>query len=390
MEINILHCVTDEKFIDSMIEMTKVLWQDCCQYYVMISNREGNFRYVHKIEDIINVNKKNFIKYINDNAINAVILHGLASLPYDLIPKINKKILVVWFAWGYDIYMPYRHHPPLIKGISLYHEHTNKVMKMNIKKRMRRFCGYFLYCWQQPDIEKAISRVDYFSGVIPEEYNLITNEHYSFFKAESLVFNYNGMDCPFSEKNIMTPIACGCDIQIGNSADPTNNHIDVFELLSYYSLGTKRIIVPLSYAGTNFYRNKVIECGKELWGDKFIPLNTFIPIRQYNDIMENSIYAIFYHERQQAMGNIFSSLWRGCMVFISKTSPVYTHLKRIGYIFYTIQDDLYRIEANEKMSLESVMTNRKLLIKYHSIDAEEFKSLQILETFRERIDKTRQ
>ena len=66
------------------------------------------------------------------------------------------------------------------------------------------------------------------------------------------------------------------------------------------------------------------------------------------------------------MGNITNALWNGCMVFVSKYSPVYSYLRKCGYVVFTVQDDLYRIEKDEILSYEDRINNRKILIEHNS------------------------
>lgn len=274
-------------------------------------------------------------------------------------------------------------HRPFINK-NLFHKETKEVIAKDVKERCRNFFRFCLYVWQQPKIERAISRVDFFSGVIPDEYNMVVDDkRNSFFKARPLVFNYGDMDSPYTEANINAPYVNGKDIQIGNSAAPTNNHIDLFDLLAKYSLGDRKLYVPLSYGGTAFYCNTVMQYGEKKWGNRFRPINVFVPLEEYRRILASSYYAIFYHERQQAMGNIISALWRGCMVFLSETSPLYGYLKERGYIFYAVQRDLYKIKSGERMKEEDIKRNRRLIIGENSIEIEKEKSAKIVKTLKE-------
>ena len=53
------------------------------------------------------------------------------------------------------------------------------------------------------------------------------------------------------------------NIQVGNSADPTNNHIEAFEMLRKYKHENVKIYVPLSYGNQN-YASTVISKGGAL------------------------------------------------------------------------------------------------------------------------------
>ena len=67
------------------------------------------------------------------------------------------------------------------------------------------------------------------------------------------------------------------NILIGNSADPSNNHIDIFEKIKNFNFKNKKIIVPLSYPENyEYYIAKVIIKGeKNFWG-KFYTTNEIL------------------------------------------------------------------------------------------------------------------
>ena len=380
MTLRILHCVPDDKFVDGMIDTTQALWTDCYQDYVFISRHpERDFKYIQKQEWVKRIGFCEIVNYVKDNYINIVIAHNLYSIPYFDLVKLPDGIKVVWFAWGHDIYRPtYKILRPLIKK-ELYYEKTRLALKDNWRYLFRLFVSFSFKYRSYFKMKRAIRRIDYFSGVIPEEYDLIVaDKHNKHFRAKPLLFNYTSLQFGFSENNIHQPIVSGFDIQLGNSGDPTNNHIDVLNQLKQYNLVDKKICCPISYSGTKYYREQVVECGKHLFGDSFNPLTSFVPLDEYIKITASTRYSIFATERQQAMGNIFTSLWKGRLVFLSETNPAYVSLKKRGFVLFTIQHDLYRIERNEVMKDEDIHKNRMLLIKYYSIDAERKKAKDII------------
>ena len=373
----------DEKFIDPMIDQTQQLWTGCTHTYVCVTPPTAKLRFIKKTDYVTRIETKDFLRLFNETVYDVVILHCFFSLHFNLIRKIPAGIKVVWFAWGYDIYQSVCCHPALIKK-ELYHKNTKGYQKGYKDKSLRTIVAevyYRLFC--KKTVERAINRVDYFSGVIPEEYDMIKeNKANTFFKAKRIVFNYNNPLYPYKFDRINDAIVEGLDIQIGNSADSTNNHIDVFKLLTKYILDDRKIVVPLSYAGTQRYKQRVISEGKKYFGDNFTPLADYMPLQQYVKVVSSTKYSIFFLERQQAMGNILLSLWRGCMVFLSETNPVYSHLMKRGYKVFSIQKDLAMIEQKATLTHDEVMRHRELLISEHSYDAERRKAEVILSELR--------
>ena len=92
-------------------------------------------------------------------------------------------------------------------------------------------------------------------------------------------------------------------ILLGNSANASNNHIDALKMLYNYEDKIKQITCPLSYSGSQAYINKVINVGKELFGDRFVPVQKFLPLEEYKKVLNSVDIGVFYHSRQQAYSN---------------------------------------------------------------------------------------
>lgn len=106
-------------------------------------------------------------------------------------------------------------------------------------------------------------------------------------------------------------------IQLGNSADPSNEHLEILERLEQYKNENIEIICPLSY-GNKEYASKIKKIGEEKFGNKFVALMDFMPFEKYLQILGKIDIAIFNHDRQQAMGNIITLLGLGKKVYIRK------------------------------------------------------------------------
>lgn len=133
-------------------------------------------------------------------------------------------------------------------------------------------------------------------------------------------------------------------IQIGNSADSSNNHLDVFEKLKKYAGQNIEIICPLSY-GDAKYAEVVINKGKELFGKKFKPLTEFMAFDEYLQILGKIDIAIFNFKRQQGVGNIVTLLGLGKKVYIHSDTTPWNTFKEIGITVYNANHiDLDKID----------------------------------------------
>jgi hypothetical protein len=126
------------------------------------------------------------------------------------------------------------------------------------------------------------------------------------------------------------------NILLGNSADPSNNHVEVFLELSKLELKDRIVYVPLSYGGNDAYKKQVLNAGRELLGANFQPLIDFMPLEKYNEILLSCGTLIFNHNRQQGVGNIIISGYLGASLFLNEKSPVYQYYKSIGIKVFSI------------------------------------------------------
>ena len=88
-----------------------------------------------------------------------------------------------------------------------------------------------------------------------------------------------------------------------------------------------------------------------------------MPSQEYFELVLSCSVAIFFMERQQAVGNIGRALRYGCKVFLSETNPVYTYYKDLGLKVFSIQQDLVQKEIDSPLSMEDIENNRAILSK---------------------------
>ena len=360
--MKILHCVTDDKFIDGAIALYDKDTRVENTWVHFVKENSCHLVYVKSTRVMIcNIDKFDMLLA----NVDVVILHSLPSLPIENILAIPKNIKVVWYAWGYDMYDGWN---PLIP-LKLYLPKTLEIYKAITKaptpfKALKRKIKELIYKNQYVSI---LQRIDYFSGVFPYEYSLIKKK-YSRFRAIPLDYYYASPDffikdtCPTDMTNNFR------NIMIGNSANITNNHADVLEFVNKYVNLSKqdKIILPLSYGGPQEYINIVKEIASSTLGAKatIVPLESYLPIDEYWDLASNCRIAIYAHVRQQASDNIFYQIMIGAKVYFTNKSQAYEYLKSIGLLIYSMEDDYATI--NTGLTIEEIMHNRKILTNYYS------------------------
>jgi len=118
-------------------------------------------------------------------------------------------------------------------------------------------------------------------------------------------------------------------ILLGNSADPTNNHIDACIFLQKAITIDKKVICPLSY-GSPAYSDFFQQWAQKHLQEQFSPITNYMGRKDYIDFLNKMDIVVMYHNRQQALGNIITSLVLGKPVFLKTINPVYAMLKNMG------------------------------------------------------------
>lgn len=248
-----------------------------------------------------------------------IFLHSL-FFDYVLIilfmqPWLLKKC--IWNMWGGDLY---------------YYKYRNENLKSNIYEVIRK---------------SVIKNMGGIMTVVRGDYELAQKWYHAKGKY------YHSFTYP---SNLYKGIMLSQDerdhdkiyIQLGNSADPSNNHLQILNQISKYKDEEIVIICPLSYGDVK-HRDKTIESGIKIFADKFVPLTKFISIEEYTSLQSKIDIAVFGHERQQAMGNIITLLGMGKKVYMRKDTSQWKLFKDIDVNIYDADDfNLDLIEENKK------------------------------------------
>ncbi|MCT7586743.1 TDP-N-acetylfucosamine:lipid II N-acetylfucosaminyltransferase [Aliarcobacter butzleri] len=267
-----------------------------------INNKNNVIDIKNKFDFIKNIIRLNFDLYKSEK----IIIHGFnQSYLFYLFffqPWLLKKLY--WIMWGGDLYSY------LLEANSL---------KIKIIYFMRNV---------------IFKNLEYFVTYIKGDYELAQKwygakgEYYECFMYPSNLYK---------EYDIKPKEHDAINIQLGNSADPSNNHIYILKKLVKYKDENIQLFIPLSY-GNEEYAKKVIAYGKELFGDKFVPLTEFMPFEKYLEFLGEIDIAIFAHKRQQAMGNTITLLGLGKKVYMRSNITPWQLFKDIDVKVFDVDD----------------------------------------------------
>ena len=133
------------------------------------------------------------------------------------------------------------------------------------------------------------------------------------------------------EKIIATPIPKKqyVQIQINNSAH--HSTLEAFEFLEKFRNENIRVTTILSYGSIN-WNAKIIREGKRIFGDKFRPIQDYIPKEMYIKLLARNDIFILNQDRPQGMTTAFTSMLLGQKIFMRGDISEYLHDE--GYTLY--------------------------------------------------------
>jgi dTDP-N-acetylfucosamine:lipid II N-acetylfucosaminyltransferase len=375
----ILHLADDSTIIDYAIEQFEAVAPGKNVYLVNTSNPER----IKRIDKIIACDpcSDNYTNTIRElEKYDAVVLHALTLDKAMIVNNARKGILFVWMLWGGDGFYITK-----FRG-KWYSKRTQKILDINenlnifnkIKRKLTNNYLYYIFFYLRKghfpeSIEKikAMRKINYIAPVIEDDYYILKKK--LGLKSSLLPFSYTSIEglSPNYEFNNNNGLYHNNEIKIllGNSADPSNNHIDILYLLEDLKFEGD-IICPLSYGGNPKYIERIIQIGDSKFGRHFRPLNTILPIDQYNKIIGTCNIVIMNHYRQQAMGNILVCLMQGSAVYLNKKNPAYQFLKRNGIKIFKI-DEIQSLDsfADNKLSVDDIKTHTENILHIFSKEA---------------------
>ncbi|PNR91080.1 TDP-N-acetylfucosamine:lipid II N-acetylfucosaminyltransferase, partial [Petrotoga sp. HWHPT.55.6.3] len=267
-----------------------------------------------------------------------IFIHSLFFSELVLLLFLNSHLLKksYWVLWGGDLY---------------YYKFRNKNLKFDSYELTR---------------ERLIKDFGHIVALVPGDYYLAkkwyktrAQYHYAFYPNP---IDYRYLDKIKNSKKKIDRIV----IQVGNSADPTNKHIEILNKLSRFKEKNIEIITPLSY-GNQQWAKKVTEAGKKLYREKYKPLLEFLPPVEYGKALNSVDIAIFNHDRKQAIGNILALLYLGKKVFIKNDITTWDFFKKKGLnVFDTYGLDSLTFDELIYMDENLKERNREIIAKEFS------------------------
>ncbi|MBZ3640176.1 TDP-N-acetylfucosamine:lipid II N-acetylfucosaminyltransferase [Enterococcus casseliflavus] len=340
---NIIHIFPKEKFTTDYVKMINDHMSNTDSHIFYLYGEDNYDKLISPIISYDNVK----ILQINIRFIysilksNQVVFHSLFMNTktlsfFSLIPFLARKSS--WVIWGADLY----DYKVLNKTFKL---KIRYLLKKNLTSRLKKIAVL-------TDSDFNLSKIWY--KTCGEKYNVRYIDYQTIDYIEKIKKSSMG-----SQEEI--------NILVGNNATATNRHKEVFELLSNYQKNNFKVYVPLSY-GDETYKNEIINYGKKILGDKFIPLTNFMDKKEYYILLSKINVAFFNNDRQQALGNIRILFYLGAKIYMYGKSSMYKDFEK-KYKIYNMEiakkeDFLEIINYDE----ENILYNSRMVSEFFSID----------------------
>lgn len=256
-----------------------------------------------------------------------IVFHDYSSFLLAILLLIYRnKFEFSWIIWGWDLY-------------SLSNKNFKNLIRKYSLKYFSQINGYkqdFEYL-NSENIKKVQFKEFVYSPPTLESFK---NVEHDFYKIE--------------KKSVL----------IGHSASQDNNHIECFDYVQKYLEKSFKVYCILSYGGNSEYIDIVKNKGYEIFGDKFVPITSFMPPNEFKLFLLSVKFAFLFNKRQSAVGFIYTCLLQGVQIIMFKTSTPYEYFTSKGVILHDIQD-IKKINflSAEK---ETIRKNSTLIIDIYS------------------------
>ena len=263
--VKILHLIVDDKFFDFVFRAFQEVEGVENRYVALVGAHVQHFKHISGIPlwRVVGAEYADSPRVTEDmDWCDVLIVHYWHTAAANVVAKASDSVIVVWSGWGGDYY-------DLLPGgeAKLYGEKTKEllqrmrdtrktlnILKEEILNNLRRIKGRLKSALSKSksqvvtDRKFMLKRVDYFSAPIPDDYELLREALGHQFRAEYVQLNYGSVEKTFMSGG---SDVFGSDILLGNSATATNNHLEIFNMLSSIDLGDRKVVVPLSYVRKN-------------------------------------------------------------------------------------------------------------------------------------------
>jgi hypothetical protein len=293
---------------------------------------------------------------INHGEYRQVIINYFDMHAAELVNRIERKdVAIVWVMWGADLYtLPlfwnklYDDFAAKLFNVS-WVNHV-KAMYRHWKNRVRRGTRDHRYLYS------AMRKVTHGATLVMPDIELVRRNLNK--RVKQIPLSFSGLE-DFSSVASVPKNRC---IQIGNSGDPTNNHIEMLRLLKSLDVQNE-IFMPIAY-GSKKYLEVLPGAAFEIFGHDQLKLQTHIVTKEeYFSQLAPIGFAIMGHLRQQAFANLIALFYFGTKVFMREKNPLLKTFREWGLHVYSVEGELSQSSLATHLTEQEQHHNRTIIVQ---------------------------
>jgi SAM-dependent methyltransferase len=246
-----------------------------------------------------------------------VVLHSIfpCLLPHFLLLRPDCWHRTAWIMWGGDL-------KAFVRGL----QRSPKSTRARVWKRV-------------------CPRLGAVGALAPDDFKVLANALASAAPKKWSPFIYGislrdeGCGTPRTEED--RPV-----ILLGNSADPSNQHLEGIALLEKIR-GQADVICPLGYGGSPDYAREIAARGNRDLGESFYPMLEMASKEHFDSVLDSVDIVVYLHDRQQGLYTLTRVLQNGGKAFLRAGSPTYEMLLDQDIRIFSLED----LKASDPRSL---------------------------------------
>lgn len=382
MDFRIVHIAQDSVFLPVSQQLYEIAFPNANEFFIV--DKHKTLKHGVNLSITESVPQLDVQHVLRSNP-SVVVFHSANQKFETVLPHIPEPTLVVWHTWGYDyvkLISPFR--PAILDPL------TRIVYRSLFALRSTL---YLMSLYKAKGVLADIhDRIQYrYRDSSYRRFDVVSIQEELYPALQEAIPGFNAI------RHTLPIYTCedhfeyagtidGENILLGNSASPSNNHLELLFQLKRIGIGDRKLIIPLSY-GSRMYAKLIAAVGKRLFGKQCIPLLTFMPLHDYQKLIQSCRIVIMNHTRQQARGNITSAIYNGASVFLREENPIFMQYQKEGMILYPMSSLPNRMRI--KINKEEQEKNRSLVRQRFSRDAAIASILSLQDLYEQKITHAR-
>lgn len=291
---------------------------------------------------------------INRGDYRQVIVNYFDIHAAEVVNRIQRKDLaIVWVLWGADLYtLPFFWN-------KLYDGFAAELYEVSWFNHMRKMYRHWKnrVRWGAKDhryLYSAMRKVTHGATLVEPDLALV-RKHLSR-KVVQIPLSFSGIE-DFSS---IPDLPKNTTIQIGNSGDPSNNHMEMLRLLKSMQI-ENQVFMPIAY-GSRKYLDVMPEVAYTIFDTAQLELQTTMVSKQvYFERLSSTGFAVMGHIRQQAFANLIALFYFGAKVFLREANPLLGTFRSWGLHVFSVEHDLSSEALAHILPAEHQQQNRSII-----------------------------